>query len=147
MAKKRILIIDDLEIFREPISIALQTAGFKTTTAENGKEALKIVESNVQPFDLMIVDFSMPEMDGLEFVRRAACFGHKSLAPTLMLTDIADKDVVIIAMKLGVKDYILKSNFSLTVLLEKVNKYVSSEVVAEEAAAPFAPPSDAVRIR
>ena len=126
MAKKRILLIDDLAIFREPIAMALEAAGYKVISAESGFDALKEVQSSVTPFDLILVDYSMPGMDGLTFLTRARGYPSTQLTAAIMLTEAADKEVVVKAMELGVKDYVLKSAFSLTALLEKVEKHLAS---------------------
>lgn len=120
MARKRILVVDDLAIFREPISVTLEAHGFKILTASGGKEALSVIQSQIQPLDLLIVDYSMPEMNGIDFIEQARTYPQVSEAPVIFLTDMADKEIVMQAYKSGAQEYILKSNFSITSLLEKV---------------------------
>src|SRR3569832_2454437 len=64
----RVLIADDEPNIREVISFALERAGYATTTARNGTEALQQVRRG--PVDLVVLDIGMPEMDGLEVCRQ-----------------------------------------------------------------------------
>lgn len=124
-SKKRILVLDDLAIFREPIALALEAEGYKVATASDGKEALHLVES-LYHFDVMIVDYSMPEMDGIAFLQRALQYPHTAHAHVIMLTDSADREVVLGARQLGISDYLLKSAFSMSALLAKVSDSLAS---------------------
>lgn len=126
MIKRRILIVDDLPIYRDPIAAALEAEGYKTVTAVDAKEALRAVES-MQHFDLMIVDYSMPEITGLGFLERTKGYVHLAHTATIMLTSSAERDVVVRAHQLGVSDYILKSNFSIPTLLSKVKRTIESK--------------------
>lgn len=126
MTKQRILIVDDLAIFREAISIALTHEGYKTICAANGREALAIIECAVAPIEMMIVDYSMPEMDGLTLLQRSRGCPQLGDAPCLMLTDSAEKGHVVKAAQFGAKDYMLKSSFSIPLLLEKVRHFIGT---------------------
>ena len=126
MVKKRILIVDDLAIYRDPVVFALEGEGYKTLSAQNGLEALHIIKSQVIPFSLMIVDFSMPEMNGLDFLSAAKKYDISRDVPSIMLTDMADKSIIVKAAQLGVKDYILKTNFNLAELIAKVGAHIKN---------------------
>ncbi|MDB5330327.1 MAG: response regulator receiver sensor signal transduction histidine kinase [Phycisphaerales bacterium] len=116
----KILVIDDMAIFRDPIAASLRMAGYETCCAANGKEGIALLQSH-QP-DLILLDVSMPVMDGLTFlktIRREKAF---DATPVILLTAMADKQCVMQAAGFGVRDYLLKSRFSLTELLERVGK-------------------------
>ncbi len=68
-ANKTILVVDDSVDMRALLSQALSLESYRVITASNGKEALELLEKKTCP-DLVLVDLSMPEMDGKEFVRR-----------------------------------------------------------------------------
>jgi two-component system response regulator AtoC len=69
MRKKRILIVDDEEMIRTLLFEALKSFGYEIETVENGIEAIKqICENN--NYDLIITDFMMPEMNGLELIQK-----------------------------------------------------------------------------
>jgi len=65
---RRIVIVDDDDCIREGIEMTLETVGHRIRSTNNGDEALRWLED--EPCDLLIVDFSMPEMNGAEFYRR-----------------------------------------------------------------------------
>ena len=70
----RILVVDDEPDIREIVSILLEKNGYETRLAQNGSEAVQLVRQE-GPFDLVIMDIMMPEMDGL-----GACQTIRSLA-------------------------------------------------------------------
>ena len=66
---RRILVVDDDPIFREMMSYALSQFHIEVKTANNGAEALNMIQE--EPFDVLLVDFQMPEMNGLEVATAA----------------------------------------------------------------------------
>ncbi|MGY8770006.1 MAG: response regulator [Pirellulales bacterium] len=62
------MVVDDSRPIRRIESDILNEIGFETQSAENGLEALKLLESSEIP-DIVLVDWNMPEMDGLEFTK------------------------------------------------------------------------------
>ena len=65
---RRVLIIDDVLGVRESIRIALNAAGFATTVAENGQQALDILACGT--FDVVVTDILMPGLDGISLIKR-----------------------------------------------------------------------------
>jgi CheY-like chemotaxis protein len=76
-----ILVIDDSHFSREAISVALVKVGFAVDTAEDGKEGLRLASEKL--FDVALVDFEMPGMQGPEVLRKLRALGAK--APTLLI--------------------------------------------------------------
>lgn len=68
MEKKRILIVDDEEMIRTLLLQAFKFFGYEIETAENGIEAIKQI--TMKTYDLIITDYMMPKMDGLELIQR-----------------------------------------------------------------------------
>jgi len=104
VAKRRILIVDDEESMRHMLSLLLKKEGYDPQTAENGKVALEKIER--ENFDFILSDIRMPEMDGLEFLRKA-----KVKNPDLtvvVMSAFGNVDTAIEAMKRGAYDYISK---------------------------------------
>jgi DNA-binding response OmpR family regulator len=66
MGKKRILIVDDEKAIRATIAMALESVKYEIDVAENGIQAIELL--NKTSYDLIITDYSMPEMDGLEMM-------------------------------------------------------------------------------
>jgi two-component system chemotaxis response regulator CheY len=100
----KILIVDDAEFLRMRISKMLTGGGYEVAEAENG---LKAVEkyNEIRP-DLVLMDVTMPEMDGLTALKtiRAA----DSQARVIMLTALGQESVVLDAIKSGARDFIVK---------------------------------------
>lgn len=68
MKKKRILIVDDEETIRILLLEIFKSLGYETETVENGEEAIRQLAGKT--YDLLITDYTMPKMDGLELTRR-----------------------------------------------------------------------------
>lgn len=115
-----ILIVDDMPIFRDPIAASLRMGGYQTKSASNGAEALDLVRQETPA--LILLDMSMPVMDGLSFLRALRAEPAIASVPVILMTALSDRDRMLEAVKLGIEDYLLKSRFSLKELLARVNK-------------------------
>lgn len=104
MIPKRILIVDDEESFRHMLSVILIKEGYEVEASSNGEEGLQ--KATASPFDHILCDVRMPQMDGLEFLRRIEKTGGQ--APVIMMSAYGTMDTAIEAMKLGAYDYISK---------------------------------------
>ena len=114
-AGRKILVVDDEQVMRIELFQALIGEGYAVSVAEHGRMALDILER--EPVSLLITDIKMPEMDGLELLRRVKAVGPA--VPVVIMTGFATVDSAISAMKLGAFDYLLKP-FPLEVLRETV---------------------------
>jgi len=101
----RILIVDDQATIRLTLGTLLQRAGYEVTAAENGPEAIKLLEH--QRFDLMLVDLKMPEMDGMQVV--AAARQRQADLAIIVLTGHGSLETAVEGLHLGVFDYLLKT--------------------------------------
>ncbi len=138
----RILIVDDMAIVRDPIAAALQQAGYETLCATNGREALELARA--QHPDLILLDISMPVMDGMSCLIALRQDQATKDTPVLMLTQTTARDVVAQAAQLGVQGYLLKSTFSLDEMLAQVRGHLDAvrqagEENAGQTARPRAP--------
>jgi two-component system, OmpR family, alkaline phosphatase synthesis response regulator PhoP len=84
MSQRTILVADDESHILHVVSLKLRNAGFRVVTARDGREALKLAQ-NEKP-DLLITDYQMPELSGLEVCRRLKQEPATSAIPAIMLT-------------------------------------------------------------
>ena len=99
-----LLVVDDEPFLRDAVAASLRFLGFKTTTASTGTEALRAARS--LPFDLIVLDVLLPDIDGFEIVRRLRQDG--STVPVIFLTardTMADK---VAGLTIGGDDYLTK---------------------------------------
>ncbi|MFQ5793072.1 MAG: sigma-54-dependent transcriptional regulator, partial [Acidobacteriota bacterium] len=101
---EHILIADDDPSFRRIVDYTLQEEGYQTTLASNGKEALRLFSET--DFSAVITDVLMPEMSGLDLLRRLTVIAPE--VPILMVTAHAAIDDAVQAMREGAYDYIVK---------------------------------------
>ncbi len=110
-----VLVVDDEEEFREMTIKRLMRKELQAEGAENGAVALKMIEKG--HFDVVLLDVKMPEMDGIEALRRIREI--KPLVEVVLLTGHASVDSGIEGMKLGAFDYLMKP-MEFEELLEKL---------------------------
>ncbi len=117
---KSILIVDDQAVLREPLAASLRQVGHTVECAANGKEAIDVLHK-FHP-DLILLDVAMPTMDGIAFLRRLRAEPAHAGTRVILLTVVSARDQVLAARSLGVKEYILKANFRLAELVERIAK-------------------------
>ena len=104
MKQPRILVVDDEIGVRELISDVLHLESFHVTTASDGLEALGLLRKS--DFDLMILDVSMPKMDGFALLEKLR--EEKNTIPALMLSARNDRSDVTSGLRSGADDYVTK---------------------------------------
>jgi two-component system response regulator MprA len=101
----KILVVDDERAVRESLRRALELEGYEIDLAENGEEALRLIQSQPEP-DAVILDVLMPGVDGLEVCRRLR--GTGSRLPVLMLTARVEVENRVAGLDAGADDYVTK---------------------------------------
>jgi two-component system chemotaxis response regulator CheY len=101
--------------------------GAEFAEAGDGIEALSVIAATAGGFDLMIVDWNMPNMDGITLVRKVRETDKKTLM--IMATTEAEKTRVLDALKAGVNNYVVKP-FTPESLLEKVSNTLAKAKAA-----------------
>lgn len=114
----RALIVDDSRPIRRIESDILKELGFETADASHGKEALERLNSAPLP-DVVLVDWNMPEMDGLEFIRTVRGDTRFSGLVMLMVTTETETDQMLRALSAGADEYLMKP-FQKECLIEKL---------------------------
>lgn len=137
----KILIVDDMAIFRDLIAGALRSAGYQALCAASAKEADALVKAGCP--DLILLDIAMPGIDGLTWMEQLRRSPATAEIPIILLTAVRDTRCVVRASALRAQGYLLKSAFALDELLARVKKHVP---LANEAVVPSNPspaPADA----
>ena len=102
--EKSILLVDDEEGIRKVLGISLTDMGYHVITAENGQEALRIFKKNCP--SIVLTDIKMPEMDGIELLRRIKA--HDPDTEVIMITGHGDMDLAIKSVKYEATDFVTK---------------------------------------
>jgi two-component system, chemotaxis family, chemotaxis protein CheY len=111
-----VLVVDDSRFMRQTITKALHQIGNHTVVqASNGIEGL--ARLNEDRFDLVMTDWNMPVMNGLEFV---TALRREYTVPVLMITTVCTREDVVTALQAGVSNYILKP-LDVATLEQKIN--------------------------
>ncbi len=120
----KILVVDDSSTMRRIIINTLSRLGFKDTIpAADGVEAWEAYKNNKDDISIIITDWNMPNMNGLEFVKKVRSVDKKT--PIIMVTTEGGKKEVITALKAGVNNYIVKP-FTPQVLKEKLQAVIGT---------------------
>jgi len=115
----KILVVDDSSTMRRIIKNTLGRLGHKDILeAEDGAVAWKVMGEN-EGIDILVTDWNMPEMNGLELVQKVRAEEKYADLPIIMVTTEGGKTEVITALKAGVNNYIVKP-FTPQVLQEKL---------------------------
>lgn len=115
----RLLVVDDSSTMRRIIVNTLQRLGYDDVLeAAHGLEAWSILDRS-DNIDILITDWNMPEMNGLELVKKTRSDSRYEDIPIIMVTTEGGKAEVITALKAGVNNYIVKP-FTPQVLREKL---------------------------
>lgn len=105
-APRHLLVVDDVEMNRDLMTVQLKRRGYHITVAEGGPQALAAIAG--QRFDLVLLDIRMPDMDGLEVLRRIRQ-SHSALSlPVIMVTAEDLEESIIEALHIGANDYLVK---------------------------------------
>jgi len=114
--QKKILIVDDEQIIRNVLERILSSSGFQTQSAENGKAALKLLETN--NFDLILLDILMPEMNGIEFLHTLKQNNYD--ANVIVISACHEDEIVTQTKTLGAKGFIKKPFNNINLVLSAV---------------------------
>ena len=103
---KRIMIVDDSETVRQVLQLTLENAGFEVVEAEDGVDALaKLPDAQI---DMLITDLNMPNMDGLELIKKVREKGSHRFTPIVMLTTESSEEKKLAGREAGASGWIVK---------------------------------------
>lgn len=120
MAKKILIVEDELKL-ASVLSAKLEKMDFEVLTAGNGEEGLRKV-ANDKP-DLILLDIVMPVMDGLTMLKKLREANDKT--PVIVLSNLSDSDNVAESFEQKSYDYLVKTDYSLDDVINKINHALS----------------------
>lgn len=127
MAKKKILIVEDERKISRVLQLELEYENYETGVADNGKKALQMIQD--EDWDLVLLDIMIPELNGLEVLRRVRKTDEAT--PIILLTardEVYDK---VNGLDLGANDYITKP-FQIEELLARIRAHLRRPTVKKE---------------
>ena len=114
----RALIVDDSSAMRKIMGRILEKAGFEIDLATDGRNALSVLSEIPMP-QVALVDWNMPEMNGLEFVQNVRANGTYDAMKIMMVTTETESEQMISALEAGANEYTMKP-FTKEAILEKL---------------------------
>ena len=118
--KTKFLVVDDFSTMRRIVRNLLKELGYaEVDEAEDGVQALQKLKT--EKYDFVVSDWNMPNMDGLELLKRIRADAALSKLPVLMVTAEAKKENIIAAAQAGASGYVVKP-FTAATLDEKLSK-------------------------
>ncbi len=118
----KVLVVDDQNSVRQMTRMTLEELGFRHIhEAENGVKAMET--ASLQPLDLIISDFNMPEMDGLGLLRAVRGHPVARKVPFILLTGRGARELVVKAAQAGVNNYLVKP-FTAAILRGKIEQVI-----------------------
>lgn len=106
--KKRILSVDDSAIMRLLIKKAVEAMGYQCLEAADGQEALEVLAREYKEVLLILLDWNMPGMNGMEFLSIIKADKRYQGIPVMMVTTESEKASIVKAIQSGVNNYMLK---------------------------------------
>jgi two-component system, chemotaxis family, chemotaxis protein CheY len=113
------VIVDDSKAIRMILSKTLEEVGFEVCQASNGEEALSVFERENGAISLALVDWNMPLMNGLEFVKRLRSDPRYASVRLMMVTTETEVDQMVQALEAGANEYVMKP-FTKEIIADKL---------------------------
>ena len=120
MEKKNILVVEDDKSLRGALNDRLTKEGFGVIQARNGEEGL-FIALDKKP-DLILLDIVMPKMDGITMLDKLRGNEQGKDIPVIMLTNLEDTDNIGSVIEKGITNYLVKSNWKIDEVVDKIEK-------------------------
>jgi CheY-like chemotaxis protein len=124
MAMPRILVVDDTDGIRRGLSLLLRSYGFEAIPVGGGAEALDLLEFN-RP-DMVLLDLSMPETDGLMVLEQVKEWPHLTGMPVVVYSAVTDEVTKRQAMKLGATEVLEKGSMAWDTLAGVIQRHMNA---------------------
>ena len=113
------LVVDDSRAVRMILSRSLKELGYEVREAANGKEAMEVIEAEKTPVSLLLADWNMPEMNGMDLLKQVRQKPELSSMMVVMVTTETELDQMAAALEAGANEYVMKP-FTKDILVEKL---------------------------
>ncbi len=124
--KAKILMIEDEKDLAEIYSLQMKMSGIDVVIAQNGAEALDILGK--QSFDLVLLDLLMPEVDGFEVLKKIKGDSKLKKNKVYAWSNLTQKKQIDLASKCGADGFLIKSEYTPSSLVAKVNELLKSKI-------------------
>ena len=104
--RKRVLVVEDEKDIQDLLQLYLKREGYDVQAARDGEAGLRLASR--EPFDLILLDLMLPDMDGLEICRTLRSRPKTSQIPIIMITAKAEESDRVVGLEIGADDYITK---------------------------------------
>jgi len=125
--KQKILLVEDDRFLIRAYKDGLERRGFEVDTARDGNEAVEKVKSN-KP-DLILLDLVMPDKNGFEVLEDIKMDDDLKNIPVIILTNLGQEVDKKKGLDLGAVDYLIKSDYSMGQVVDRVREYLTKEKV------------------
>jgi DNA-binding response OmpR family regulator len=127
---KKIMIVEDDSFVLDIYQTKLSQEGYSVIEARNGVEAMKKMEKE-KP-DLVLLDIVMPYMDGIEVLKKMKESDELKNVPVILLTNLSQKEEINVGLGLGASDYLIKSHFTPSEVMEKIKVFLPEGQAGEK---------------
>jgi len=124
-SKKKVMIIEDDYFVLDIYHTKLVQEGFDVLDAKDGKDGLEKLQAEEKLPDLILLDIVMPNMGGLEVLELIKKEERLKNIPVVLLTNLSQKMEIDKGLELGANDYLIKSHFTPSEVLEKINSVLN----------------------
>jgi serine phosphatase RsbU (regulator of sigma subunit)/CheY-like chemotaxis protein len=125
----KILIVDDLDVNRDLLLRRMRRMGHEAGEAENGRDALERMDK--ETWDLVLLDITMPVMDGYETLRHLRADPRHAQTPVVMVSAIDDTESVVRCLELGADDYVTKP-FNPIILQARIESSLAKKRLSDQ---------------
>lgn len=121
---KKILIVEDEKILADLLEKKLTESGYEPLLARDGEEGLRVIQEQKKNLDLILLDIVMPKMGGFEVLEEMKKDPEMAKIPVIVISNSGQPVEISRALELGVKDYLIKTEFDPDEVIKKVQKQI-----------------------
>jgi len=122
--KTKILVVEDEDFLLDLYQTKLIQEGYEVIIAENGVEGLEMAQQHLP--NLILLDILMPRVDGYEMLKKVKADNKLRNIPVIIFSNLSQKEEIEKGLKLGAKDFIIKTSVTPAELVNKVKEYLKS---------------------